>query len=100
MRTVAEILRAKEILEIPDRATLEDIKECYRRLMKKWHPDRCAETPETCKDMAEKINAAYRTILEYCRGYRFSFTEEGVKAQLSGEEWMFDRFGDDPIWGR
>ena len=43
-----------KILEIPKKATQDDIKKSYRKLALKWHPDKNAETEET-RVKAEKI---------------------------------------------
>ena len=49
------------VLNVPETATLEDIKKSYRKLSLKWHPDRNpgdSEAEETFK----RINAAYETL--------------------------------------
>ncbi|NJR69769.1 MAG: J domain-containing protein [Synechococcales cyanobacterium CRU_2_2] len=49
------------ILGITQNATLEDVKQAYRRLARSWHPDRFTDPQE--KEVAEekikRINAAY-----------------------------------------
>ena len=50
--------------------------------------------------MTRKIIDAHKVIQAYCERYRFSFAKEEVNNYLSGEEWWFERFGDDPLWGR
>ena len=35
------ITNASTILELPESATMEQIKAHYRKLIKKWHPDSC-----------------------------------------------------------
>jgi hypothetical protein len=49
--------------------------------------------------MTRRIISAYETLLDYCRHYRYDFSEEVVKRHQSPEEWWFERFGDDPLWG-
>lgn len=49
--------------------------------------------------MTRRIISAYQTLLSYCQQYRYSFSEEIVKTQQSPEDWWFERFGDDPLWG-
>lgn len=87
------IAQARKRLELPERATLDEIKGNYRRLMQKWHPDRCGGDPE-CLEMATRIGAAYDLILNYCNQYKYSFAEDEVKRHLSEEEWWLDRFSD------
>ncbi|MBN2060090.1 MAG: DnaJ domain-containing protein [Deltaproteobacteria bacterium] len=35
-----EISKARKILELPEMATMAEIKSNYRRLLAKWHPDK------------------------------------------------------------
>jgi len=49
--------------------------------------------------MTKKIIEAYKVIISYCEQYKYSFEEDEVKKYLSDEEWWFERFGDDPLWG-
>jgi DnaJ-class molecular chaperone len=99
MRKYREITQARKLLELPVRATMADIKTHYRRLMIQWHPDTCKEGEEKCREMAAKVSAAYSTIVEYCDHYKFSFSKEDVKEHLCEQEWMSERFGNDPVWG-
>ncbi|MCK9263496.1 MAG: J domain-containing protein [Deltaproteobacteria bacterium] len=94
-----EITGARELLELPESATMGEIRANYRRLILKWHPDRCRENPELCREMTEGLIAAYETLVSYCRDYRFSFAEQEVAKYLSGKDWWLRRFGDDPLWG-
>lgn len=54
-----------KVLEVSPSATDEQIKEAYRKLAKKYHPDQYAESP--LKDLADEkmkeINEAYDTIV-------------------------------------
>ena len=100
MNKYEEISAARKILELPETATMASIKSSYRQLLSRWHPDKCAENKEKCAEMTRKIVSAYQTILDYCHRYEYSFSEETVKRHLSDQEWWFDRFGDDPFWGK
>ena len=93
------INQARMLLELPESATIDQIKNNYRTLIKQWHPDHCNDSPERCKEMAQKITKAYRIILDYCANYRYSFRKEEVDKYLSEEEWWYKRYGTDPIWG-
>jgi DnaJ-class molecular chaperone len=99
MPTYRELAEAKQILGLPDRATLEDIRGAYRSLLKRWHPDTCAEARETCGEKTRQVVAAYRIISAYCEAYQYSFADEDLRRHLSDEEWWLDRFGQDPLWG-
>ncbi len=92
------ITEAADILGLPEKATMKTIKSSYKELIKKWHPDTCGEESEKCKVMTQKIVRAYRIILNYCNNYPYSFTKEAVNTTLSPEEWLFERFGEDPLW--
>jgi DnaJ-class molecular chaperone len=85
---------AREMLKLHDRITLAEIKSQYKTLMKKWHPDRCSEDPEQCKEKAQQITQAYQLLLEYCNNYRYSFTPNEIESQLTGNEWWMSKFGD------
>ena len=88
---------ARLILELPENATMNPIKENYRRLIKRWHPDRCNGKREKCEEMSRRITDAYRIILEYCVNYRFSFAREEVEKYFSQDEWWHKRIGSDFI---
>lgn len=99
MNTFEKIARAREILELPESATLETIKSNYRRLLATWHPDRCRGHHDECAEMTRKIIEAYQAIMEYCATYQYSFSEDAVKQNQSPEDWWFERFENDPFWG-
>lgn len=100
MNTYLKITIAREILELPEQATRAEIKSNYRKLIRQWHPDRCHKDQEACKEMSAKIISAYRTIIDFCDQYRFSFSQEEVQKYLTDKEWWSDRFGSDPLWGK
>jgi len=95
-----DIEHARRILGLNEMATMQEIKESYRKLALKYHPDRCkGKDKEKCEKIFKKINNAYEIIMAYCAGYRFSFKKEDAKkANLDyayaeyvkgfDEEWM------------
>ncbi|MFH0785953.1 MAG: J domain-containing protein [Pseudomonadota bacterium] len=93
-----DIIEAKELLNLPDRASMEEIKSNFKNLINKWHPDKCKEDHEKCNEMTTKIIAAYKIVITYCNHYKYSFAEEEVRTYLSAEEWWNERFGNDPLW--
>lgn len=95
-----EITAARRLLGLPETATMASIKSNYRKLLTRWHPDKCLEDQEARTEMTRQIVSAYQTILDYCQQYQYSFSEEAVKKHLSPEEWWFEHFGDDPLWGK
>jgi DnaJ-class molecular chaperone len=100
MVTYREIIMAKELLDLPEQASLKEIKAHYRRLLRQWHPDRCREDIEKCEEMTGRITSAYACIRGYCDQYKYSFASEEIKKYMSVEDWWFERFGSDPHWGR
>ena len=98
MKKYQQINKARIVLELPERATMEEIKSNYRTLIRKWHPDRCNKNMEKSKEMTTRIIAAYMIINDYCSNYKFSFSEKEVKNYLSAEEWWFERFGKYPLY--
>ncbi|MFP4453550.1 MAG: J domain-containing protein [Desulfobacterales bacterium] len=98
MNKYEKITRARKILELPETATIEEIKAAHRRLMHRWHPDLCNQDSEKAHEMTRKINEAYQTLLDYCANYRYSFCEEAVKRQRNPGEWWMEQFGFDPLW--
>ena len=93
------INQARKLLQLPEHATMDQIKDQYRSLIKKWHPDHCKEAPEKCEEMARHITDAYRVIIDYCNSYQYSFERDEVEKHLSEGEWWRQRYGGDPIWG-
>ena len=91
-----EIDEARKTLDLGENATLKEIKEAYKELIKKYHPDKCRGTQKKkCEEQMKKINEAYRHITEYCRNYRYPFTREEVEDPHTeyikgfGEDWMW-----------
>ena len=90
------------MLGLPEYATREEIRERYRELLGRWHPDRCVDDPgkrDACTQMTQKVVAAYETLMAYCDNYKYSFTREDYTRHLAGQAWWMERFGDDPLWG-
>ena len=57
--------KAFEILGVPESATQEEIRAAYRKLARRWHPDRFSAGPERewASEQMAAINAAYRECL-------------------------------------
>ena len=85
---------------LPEQATLEEVKASFRNAILEWHPDRGHHSVEQCTEMTAKVVAAYRTLMDYCSRYHYSFSAEAVKQNISDEDWWFERFGEDPVWGK
>jgi len=64
------IRRAYAALEIPAGSDFEAVKRSYRRLMRKYHPDLNAGSPERQKaatDLAQRLTEAYKTLEKQLR---------------------------------
>jgi DnaJ-class molecular chaperone len=94
-----EITKALQILGLYEFATLKEIKNKYRELLKEWHPDLCRGNEDIRKEKTIEIINAYRIIMDYCEQYRFSFSQEEIEKYISADEFWAKRFGSDPIWG-
>jgi len=97
--TYDKIVWARNILGLPESATMDEIKNNYKQLINKWHPDKCKEDQEICREKANNIIRAYKIISAYCKLYKFSFRKQEVEKYLSVQEWWFKKFGANPVWG-
>ncbi len=93
--TYAELKKALEVLELPERASLKEIKTRHRRLVKRHHPD---HDPDQAPERIRDINEAYRLLLDFCASYRFCFSQEEFYEQ-NPEERLRQQFSQDPVWG-
>ena len=91
--TYRQLQRALEVFGLGERASLKDIKDRHRLLVKKHHPD---HNPAQAPERIREINEAYRLLLEYCGGYRFCFSREEFLEQ-NPEERLRQQFSQDPV---
>ena len=94
-----EVKKALHILGLYESATLKNIKNRYKELLKEWHPDLHKENKQICKEKTIEIINAYRILMDYCENYKFSFSKEEIEKYISPEEFWSKRFWNDPIWG-
>jgi DnaJ-class molecular chaperone len=78
-----EIERSLDILELPTLIKKEDIKKQYHFLAKKNHPDAGGDAEEM-----EQLNHAYKLLMKYIEGFRYSFDEEEVAKQFPGADYV------------
>ncbi|MBA3026887.1 MAG: J domain-containing protein [Sulfurimonas sp.] len=94
MHSFEKIMKAKSLLGLREKSSLKEIKNKYKNLMKKWHPDKHKDDVQKATQMSMLINEAYEIILDYCNNYEFSFDEEHIKkSHYSPSEWWNDKFG-------
>ncbi|MCG7852441.1 MAG: GvpL/GvpF family gas vesicle protein [Methanosarcinaceae archaeon] len=78
----AEIDETRRTLELGEEATIQEIREAYWQLTKKFHPDKFPGDLEAQKRF-EKINKAYKLVNDYCKEVSCSFRESDVKNWLT-----------------
>ncbi len=113
--TPDRVQHARKTLGLGEAATFEEIRDVYRQLARRYHPD--GAPPERHSEysrMFRKISAAYAYLKVLIRNYRYDLSEEAVKRDqepadirhrrrfgggLYGEESGED-FQDDPSRGQ
>ena len=94
--TYADLQEALQVLSLRERASLKEIKERHRKLVKRYHPDTGNISDQ---EAIRKVNAAYKKLLDYIAEYSFSFTEEEFYEQ-NPDERLRRQFMDVPMWGK
>ena len=96
----ADIKSAADLLGLGEKASLAEIKKAYRRLSRIYHPDMRKSADQDGEEIAMyDLTEAYQTLVRYCAEYRFPLIP-GDLEQLEGEDWWFERFGQDHLWGK
>ncbi len=84
---------ARQIMGLPVQTSRAEIRERYRKLAAKFHPDRAGDL-----EKMQKLNEAYNLLMNYCEHYRIELRPNDRGADA--EEWWFLHFGEDPVWGK
>ncbi len=90
-----DLARAAAILKLGESATLEEVKEAYRKLAKRYHPDSASRDGDPEKFM--EISFAYKIMTFYASSYKMEFSEEAFFKQFP-EEKLRKKFLSDPLW--
>ena len=96
-----QITDARKILGLGETATLDSIKDAYRRLALQYHPDKCKKKDKKkCEEMFKKITFAKEILQHYCDNYKYSFKQKDVNMNTIGGEYYdyLKRFYSD-WWG-
>ncbi len=93
-----EVLEAKELLNLGDRATLGEIKRSYRQKCKEFHPD-IVGNDKAKGDIMRKLTRSYDLLINHCRQFRIPLVP-GDGDAVEADDWWMDRFGQDPLWGK
>jgi len=89
MADFEQIDRARKLLGLGEAATLEEIKQAYRRMAVLYHPDGCPEERKAeCEELMKRLNEAYELLLDYCARYRYSFDKESVRRTYPFDEYL------------
>jgi hypothetical protein len=91
-----DILEAISILGLGDSATIEEIKNTYRELALKYHPD--SMEGENDPEAFMKVAWAYRVLMDYISAYKIEFSEKAF-IKCFPEEKLRRMFYSDPLWG-
>ncbi len=94
-----KIEMARDLLGLEQKATLAQIKDAFRRMSKKHHPDLAANrNKDESQVRMHEITEAYQLLLHYCENFRYPLFIQDES--LDAEDWWLDRFGQDPLWGK
>ena len=88
MADFKQLDEARKLLGIEETATLKEIKNAYRKLAFKHHPDKCKDVEKKrCEEMFKKITHANDILMSYCAGYKYSFKEKDVAEGTADKEY-------------
>jgi hypothetical protein len=86
MANFEEIEWARSTLRLGEAASLREIKQTYRKMAFRYHPDGGKNDPES-KEKMKKLNRAYQLLLKYCACFHYTFREEDVARAYPEEEY-------------
>ena len=96
-----KIDEARRILGLGESATIGEIKDAYRKLAVKYHPDKCERKEKQANErFFKKINEANETLMIYCLNYRFLLNDDNTKeAKMDKESHEHMKRFYDVWWG-
>lgn len=95
-----QLSAAAKILELELPVSYTEIKIQYKKLLKKWHPDKCKKNPDECKQKTMDIIESSKLLIDYIENYKFSFDDKNDIHNNSVDDWWFNKFGNDSLWGQ
>lgn len=87
MATFEEIDEARRLLGLSEAASMKEIKQAYRRMAFRHHPD-LGKTDAQNTDRMKKLNWAYKVLIDYCSCSRYTFRREDVARAYPEEEYI------------
>jgi DnaJ-class molecular chaperone len=84
-----DIDKARNLLGLGEAATLKEVRSAYRRMASQYHPDKhkTADSKQYEETM-KKLNWAYKVLTDYCRDYKYTFTEKDVARTYPHDEYL------------
>ena len=71
---------AREMLELDERASLQEVKKAYKSLARRWHPDQREEGKRAeAEERMKALNEAYTFLKLYCEKYPIPFDIESLR---------------------
>ncbi len=94
------IERARDLFSLDDQATTDEMKQAYRRMCKKYHPDKAQEgDKKKYAEIMHRLTEAYELLMHYTKEYSFPLRPD-KDTIYDPEDWWMHRFGQDPLWGK
>jgi len=90
MASFEEIDEARRLLDLAEVATLKEIKQAYRKMSFRHHPDRGSSSGDDAQggEIMKKLNWAYKLLTEYCTHYKYSFREKDVARTYPYDDYL------------
>jgi DnaJ-class molecular chaperone len=92
------LLESLKTLDLNFVFTLKELKNNYRALLKKWHPDKNSNDIEKSKFETMKIISSYETLMDYIENYKFNLSNNPKNLKINTMEWWKEKYGNDGIW--
>ena len=86
MASFEEIDGARKRLGLRESASLQEIRNTYRKRAHRYHPDKDRERADNGEEMKE-LNHSYELLMDYCSRYRYTFGREDVARAYPEEEY-------------
>ncbi len=82
-----DIDRARKVLELGETTSMQEIKNKFRELSLKYHPDRHSNSSKKreYEEKIKEINNSYEIIINYCIKYPVSFEAAKTREVEEGE---------------
>ena len=88
MASFEEIDKARKLLGLGQFASLEEIKQAYRKKAFLYHPDKSRSESAQGEEMMKSLNQSYKLLIEYCSRYKYSFKEEDIERAFPDEAYV------------